>query len=644
MKIRSIKIQGMHNVIQKTYEFSDINYIHGLNGSGKTTILQSIQLALLGYIPGTNKSNSAIMLHANGNQMSVTLSLEEKGSIISISRTFTKVRSSVTSEVSTYPENLDIQSIIRDIELPIFNWSEFLSLSSNKMKDWFIKFLPSGSSDIDWYRVLSESISEDISCSSNYISEYVSNISDIPHTSSIDWCIKTNSLIKDDISYTKKLLDEKKKSVNTLIRYEDSDIPGTSGGMEKYIEDLRTQINDNNVKLDNMNENIREYESVEKHNSNIRWYISETQKHILSDEDIQKKKYNIDSMNEECNSLNLEVNKIRSDIKFMKSEIESRNFDSNIQDIRINISKISDILDSSGTCPYTRDHCDIIETKREDAETKYKEYHSRLESLYSEKKNLESNLNKLISDLEVKSERISKLRNDISNFSIELEKQDQLHKDVKDLESKIKTTEYTYEQYKSWKLEAENLPKKLADISSKITKAESNIRYNNLIDQVTKEKYELENHLECLKIWSKVTGENGIQTEISEAPFQDMQDSMNMYLNKVFSTDITCKFVLSSKSNSFSFGIIRDEMYIPYETLSNGEKTLYSFALMLYLVENSGSDLHLILMDDFLDHLDDMRLESLLNILSDSDFDVQIVMAGVKECKEENINLIEISR
>ena len=57
MKIKSIYIDGLHNAVNKTYTFNDINYIYGNNGIGKSTILQAIQLALLGYIPGTAKNS-----------------------------------------------------------------------------------------------------------------------------------------------------------------------------------------------------------------------------------------------------------------------------------------------------------------------------------------------------------------------------------------------------------------------------------------------------------------------------------------------------------------------------------------------------------------------------------------------------------
>ena len=64
MKIKSIYIDGLHNAVNKTYDFGDMVYIFGHNGAGKSTILQAIQFALLGYFPGTAKTKEAMLRHS----------------------------------------------------------------------------------------------------------------------------------------------------------------------------------------------------------------------------------------------------------------------------------------------------------------------------------------------------------------------------------------------------------------------------------------------------------------------------------------------------------------------------------------------------------------------------------------------------
>ena len=128
MKVKSIEIEGFHNVDKKTYNFKDINYIKGPNGSGKSTILQAIQLAILGYIPGTNKTKEAIFKHANGKILAVSVVLEGEETV-KISRVWSGTGSTISSVLDIEPKDkYDITQLVSDIELPIFDFSDFFFL------------------------------------------------------------------------------------------------------------------------------------------------------------------------------------------------------------------------------------------------------------------------------------------------------------------------------------------------------------------------------------------------------------------------------------------------------------------------------------------------------------------------------------
>ena len=72
MKLTSIEITNMHNIVgTKKIDLNDINYFYGRNGAGKSTILQAIQLAILGYIPNQGKTASAIFEHCNSTTLKV---------------------------------------------------------------------------------------------------------------------------------------------------------------------------------------------------------------------------------------------------------------------------------------------------------------------------------------------------------------------------------------------------------------------------------------------------------------------------------------------------------------------------------------------------------------------------------------------
>ena len=135
MKIKSIYIDGLHNAIAKTYNFNQITYLHGRNGVGKSTILNAIQFALLGYIPGTSKTKTAILRHSKNDSIVVKLVLDDDGKEIKLTRILTTNINSVSIE----PEGYDIASVTADLELPIFNFNEFVGQTANKLKDYFIQ-------------------------------------------------------------------------------------------------------------------------------------------------------------------------------------------------------------------------------------------------------------------------------------------------------------------------------------------------------------------------------------------------------------------------------------------------------------------------------------------------------------------------
>ena len=147
MKLSSISIHGMHRVTDATYDLSDITYFYGKNGAGKSTIMQAIQLGILGYIPGTDKTNTAIFKHSNGPMMSVCLLFDDGTEIL---RQWFRDGKGVKNTITTKPEGFDVESLLGNRTLPICNFNEFIGMTANKLKDWFVEFLPKSSKSIDW--------------------------------------------------------------------------------------------------------------------------------------------------------------------------------------------------------------------------------------------------------------------------------------------------------------------------------------------------------------------------------------------------------------------------------------------------------------------------------------------------------------
>ena len=153
MIIKKVEIINMHHIHFASYNFEDLNYLNGLNGAGKSTILQAIQLGLLGYIPGTGKRNADIIKHKTPGttRMEVDLTLvSDSSEYIRIRRIYTATKTGASCKCEFYPDCYDeklIQNMLSKVELPVFNFEEFLNLTPNALKKWFLDYVPSGGDD-----------------------------------------------------------------------------------------------------------------------------------------------------------------------------------------------------------------------------------------------------------------------------------------------------------------------------------------------------------------------------------------------------------------------------------------------------------------------------------------------------------------
>lgn len=238
MTIKNVSIKGMHKVNTKTYTLQEFTYLYGKNGAGKSTVMNAIQLALLGYIPGTNKSKEAIMTHANGDMLEVTLVMMDKsGQNISISRRWERKGKEIEATVETNPEGIETDSIIGDLKLPILDFNEFMSMTANKLKDWFIDFLPDVDATSNWYDILRDSVADDILLEGDkeFIFE-TANIADGMKSNGIQKVRKFNEYLKEQQSAKKAETDRLQKTVQSLVYYDDCDT-------ETDIDTVKFKIN-----------------------------------------------------------------------------------------------------------------------------------------------------------------------------------------------------------------------------------------------------------------------------------------------------------------------------------------------------------------------------------------------------------------
>lgn len=595
MQISKVLINGFHNVACKEYSFNNLTYITGPNGAGKSTILNAIVYALFGYIPGTSKnSNEALFKHSNSNTMSVTLTLDNGGEALTICRSLTKSGAKYISSFNIDPDVYTIEDIISDIELPVFNFSEFINMTANKLKDWFINFLPSSDFKTDWNTVLRDAIGYTNILDDQLVPSTIEAINNF-HLSGLDEIRKTNEYIKAAISFKKQEIQRLQSTTQSLVYYDDFDCATTQEELRAQISQYRTYKS-----------LVTEYNKYVEHNNQISARLS-----MLQDvPDTQVLRATIDAERANFTRISEEVLKLNTLISTLKAEITSK----------------SRVINGGGVCPYTSTQCSEISKLVSDYRNQVLQDTSKLNEYTRQLTQLNSELNVSTNKINTQEEQFRRVMKQQSEY----ESLKASYVELPDISGcpSIETIEST-----------------LDELQDKLVKLTANETYQNMIDKLSKEKNILSQSLEILKKWETLTGVNGMQTTSGEDPFESFAKSIETYIPVVFSNGSKIYFNHQGKSNTFNFGLMRNNKYIPFDLLSSGEKCIFTVGLLIAVIKQSSSKLKILVIDDLFDHLDTNNMDQSLRLLQNIT-DVQMIFAGVQELQYdyENVSTINVTR
>lgn len=591
MKLSQIKIIGMHKVKEHTYNLENFNYLFGKNGVGKSTVMQAIQLALLGYIPGTDKNKTAIFRHANGPLMEITLHFDDDRYI---TRRFEKTAKDVKSSITSNPDGLDTAAIISELELPILNFSEFVGMTSNKLKDWFINFLPTNGNTVDWNTELTNAI---INLTTDFtIAFTVADDITAEYGTGIDSVRSFNEQCKAKISNLKTDIARMQSTVQELIHYDDCDMSLNEADIEKQIHDLEL-IRDGLVG--------KSHKLVQ--NQGVATILESVSAVVGEYSDIKD--------NPEYTALKDKLVSLQNEYADFTSK--RRELDLSITNLEFENGKMCAVVDKGGICPYSSEICDSIKTVIAEYEPKIADNKKRIAEYNAARQELDINItdtNSEISDINLQIQSIesayAKYSANISLYNPELAKLSQADIDK----------------------ERTEVESKLSQLRQQLVEVRANKKYDSLVATLAQDKIKAEQDMEIYKAWEKLTSVNGLQSKLMNAPFISFALRITKYLKSFYAgSDVSAHFHIGEKANSFSFGLIRDGKYIEFDLLSSGEKCLYTLALSLAIVDSSDSELKLLLVDDLLDHLDPENIENCFSTLY-NDTSVQMIIAGVQPC------------
>lgn len=605
MFIKSITIEGFHNVQKATYTLDKLNYIHGPNGAGKTTVLNAIQLALFGFIPGSAKNTKeAIFRHSNGKILGVTLNIDDDGKEKKISRLWSGIKSTITSSFESDLTEQEIKQLFGSLELPICNFNEFVGMTANKLKDWFIDFLPSTAKEIDWKTELTNVAPRNID--QVEIEKSIAKIESFG-LSGVEQVRRANEYFKELKSYLKSETDRVNGAIQSLV-----------GMDEDYTEDDIAEIDKKIAFTSQMLKKAIEYDAIAKANARI-------EEELASD----RFKDLADSLDNDATYQQLlgeleEATNVFDELVAEHKEIRKKIEEANAEKIKLGAL----ILDST-ICPFLHRECaDVAQ-----AQTKIK-------SAFDDARATLDNLTEQSTDQQLK---VYAAEDAKSTIESKLKMIQLAYVDRDGLKNRIaeypEITEDGRDPEK-WQADLDSLNNEKGNILA-------SLRSQAMFADLTKMQAQLAINSEAAKEWEKLTGVNGLQTTcVSESPFIGLENIMNPIISDLLGEGTKVEFNLTTKANSFNFGINRGEGYIPFDLLSSGEKCLYTFALLISLIRSDkNAKLKLILIDDLLDHLDDTKISALFGTLKKID-DIQMIIAGVKTAGVDDSDkfTIEIGR
>ena len=590
MKITKVSITGMHKVDHKTYDINeDVTYFVGPNGAGKSTILEAIQLAILGYIPGYLKTKEAIMNHASGKLMEVKV---EFGNDASFTRSWIKSGSTVKTDVEIHGFASE-EAMLKGVTLPILDFNEFNSMTANKLKEWFIGFLPNSNNNFDLNAGLRNAVKD----RALPVDELLADIDQWRKNSSkqgVELIKDLNDYLKEQQSYVKGQIAKLQGTIQSLIKYDDAPVQDDAE-IRAAIDVLQQektatmQTQANQAARQNL---ITTLESLQ----------SELQADTFEDDPrVTPLKKTIAETRDTISRIQTEFSKLTNEQNSIKERLRQ-------------------VPSADAVCPYTKERCETAANLASAYADQYKQIKAELEANQEAITNLNPN-------------QIDKLKLNIDLAQGELNEIQNQYDRVKAL--KIQVSEYESEV--DWVYRPiPQIDAEIAQLNEGLIKIEANKRYEELADTVTCDKFKLENTLEVLKTWIALTGANGLQTSLMDEPFLELADEMSGYLTTLFGKPTKAHFNLQAKANSFSFGLNRDDQYIQFDYLSSGERCLFTLALMMCILDKSDSHFRTILIDDLLDHLDDVNAESLFTSIKQIS-DIQFILAGVKECNDPTV-------
>ena len=692
--INEIRYQNMkgHSTVQA---LSGKDIFIGPNGSGKTTRIQALGLAILGYIPGNGKTASETFKMATGEEMTVGLKL--KG--FDFDRCFKKVEKresksgkssvTITESVTVSPgqgEKTDTQKKARIMaevgNFPVaLDFAELLTLSDNKRRDFIYSLSPISSDQ--WtkdtiQRYLSKNLlsmeleinnPEQYKVFNEVIKDTMAKYPDSYDIHSglqamIDWTASQKSFWeskrKDAQGAVRSIADAKNQLAETdrniaEAKKELDDLQDQLVGYEKQLskDTERKRINENRQnRIKELRQQIGTFKSQEVNTDTTDIYAQiDKIKAMLKPAPVVGT--NIVEINDKISEIREQIDAISRCYQVMNTE--KKILESKVQSLKDATSKVGGIkgrcvIHSLITCPKDFEGFDKFV---EETAAQYKEDILVKDKALEVLRTKDSELKQNIKELEFKKEELTnslhrtmEYNRNIENEIIALEREkDNIETAIERRDNQLNLLEGELKRLMAEPVDAaapvDILEKQIAGVRERISTLKLLVQEKEkakqtilLLQQSMIDNKVAEYKAVGFKAVQEALGPKGVQGELVKEILGPIQGDIHSNLIAMgFDHEPYFETESDTGKEVFQFGWINEKGHkVNFDALSTGQQTIYFAAMMMTILDRAQPKVKILAIDN-LNHLDSVNLQLAIDGLGQLAGRVDnIILAGAVEC------------
>lgn len=678
-------------------ELTGKDIIIGPNGSGKTTRIQALEIALQGYVSGQNKKSDETFKHSSGNEMEVGLKTDGFSFTRGFKRSLSKTKSGETK--INIKQSLNIspskgESKIAEKEARIvselgsfpvmLDFDEFLNLSDSKRREFIYSL--AGFESARWTkdkvkkfleeRLLTMELEVNSPEQFEIMKSAISQVLDeYPENYDI------NSGLQSMLDWTKVKLsnwnDEKKRSEGATKKLAE---------LKNKLTETDRNLKANKVQLENLQEDLIKGEkqlsmdTQKKKNIDLRSEkISQIKKQIDA-ESIKQNPFNqkqlgdsikklkssmrkidysedISSLDSQSKSLSNEIEKVIQD----KEEVKNKGTEiaTKIKTLQETLDKVKGtncrcVIDGRIKCDknfekfikFTECQIKKLQLQKNILASTFSELKQKAELLQKEMADISADKDKLIAAEREAYKANSKINDEIAKLNSDIDKCKNF--EAMNLE-KIKSLRLDLEKYQNeptdpiapldmLEKKIESTRNQIKELKSKIqSQEEAKITLSNLKSSMIDGK-KAEYYSVSFKALCEALGSKGLQGELVKESLEPIQNSIQENLTAM---GIENKFYFSTNSDTgkeiFQFGWINkfgDKRN--FDALSTGQQMILLIAMLTTFIEKASPACRILAIDN-IENLDSGNLKNVLDGLNKlSDKLDNIILAGVIDIGEAN--------